>query len=91
VPAAAGDTVSAFYEAVGGTLNTNTSGIGAGIVKALLKLATASSQRPRNLDKLRTALGGENLAFLKLDVADEARPCSHRGHRRRSTVMHLRP
>jgi hypothetical protein len=33
-------------------------------------LAQASSKRPRNLDKLRTALGegGENLAFLKLDV-----------------------
>jgi hypothetical protein len=72
---------SAFNEAVGGTLNTNTSAIGAGIVKGLLKLATASSLRPPDRDKLRTALGegGKNLAFIKLSVANEAQAPRSRG------------
>jgi hypothetical protein len=95
---------SAFNEAIGGTLNTNTSAIGAGIVKGLLKLATASSQWPPNRDKLRTALGEggknlaflkQNLAFLKLSVADGAQVPRSRealgAIARRSRVLYIRP
>ena len=51
------------------------SGIGAGIVKAALKAGDRVVATGRNLDKVRKALGDENeenLAFVQLDVTDEA-------------------
>src|SRR6266702_741585 len=51
------------------------SGIGAGTAKAALKAGDCVVATGRNLDKVRHALGdeaGENLAFVRLDVADEA-------------------
>ncbi|MBI3706109.1 MAG: SDR family oxidoreductase [Proteobacteria bacterium] len=51
------------------------SGIGAGTAKAALKAGDRVVATGRNLDKVRKALGdvaGENLAFVQLDVADEA-------------------
>ncbi len=52
------------------------SGIGAGITKAALRVGDRVVATGRNLDKVRKALGGrgsENLAFVELDVADEAK------------------
>src|SRR3954467_8928338 len=52
------------------------SGIGTGIAKAALKAGDRVVATGRNLDKVRNALAGfasENLAFVQLDVADEAR------------------
>lgn len=51
------------------------SGIGAATVKAALKAGDRVVATGRNLDKLRNALNdaaGDNLAFVPLDVADEA-------------------
>src|SRR6266852_7884977 len=48
------------------------SGIGAGTAKAALKAGDRVVATGRNLDKVRQALGDENLAFVRLDVADEA-------------------
>ena len=51
------------------------SGIGAGAAKAALKAGDRVVATGRNLDKVRQALGdevGENVAFVQLDVADEA-------------------
>ena len=51
------------------------SGIGAGTAKAALKAGDCVVATGRNLDKVRQALRdevGENLAFVQLDVADEA-------------------
>ena len=51
------------------------SGIGAGTAKAALKAGDRVVATGRNLDKVRQALGdeaGENVAFVQLDVADEA-------------------
>ena len=51
------------------------SGIGAGVVKAALRAGDRVVATGRNLDKVRKALGGEtgeNVAFVQLDVADEA-------------------
>jgi len=49
------------------------SGIGAGIVKAALKVGDRVVATGRNLDKLRKAFGPETeaLAFVQLDVTDE--------------------
>ena len=51
------------------------SGIGAGIAKSALKAGDRVIATGRNLDKVRKALGdaGDNLAFVQLDVTDEAR------------------
>jgi NAD(P)-dependent dehydrogenase (short-subunit alcohol dehydrogenase family) len=51
------------------------SGIGAGIAKSALKASDRVIATGRNLDKVRKALGdaGDNLAFVQLDVTDEAR------------------
>jgi NAD(P)-dependent dehydrogenase (short-subunit alcohol dehydrogenase family) len=52
------------------------SGIGAGIAKAALKAGDRVVATARNLEKARNALRdvtGENLAFIQLDVTDEAR------------------
>src|SRR4051812_33069817 len=52
------------------------SGIGTGIAKAALKAGHGVVASGRSLDKVRNALAGfssENLAFVQLDVADEAR------------------
>src|SRR4051812_13354847 len=51
------------------------SGIGAGIAKSALKAGDRVIATGRNLDKLRKTLGeaGDNLAFVQLDVTDEAR------------------
>ena len=51
------------------------SGIGAGTAKAALKAGDRVVATGRNLDKVRKALrdvAGENIAFVQLDVADEA-------------------
>jgi NAD(P)-dependent dehydrogenase (short-subunit alcohol dehydrogenase family) len=51
------------------------SGIGAGIAKAALRAGERVVATGRNLDKLHRALhdvAGENLALVRLDVADEA-------------------
>lgn len=51
------------------------SGIGTGIAKAALRAGDRVVATGRNLDKVQSALAdvrGENLAFVKLDVADEA-------------------
>ena|SRR5260221_10203689 len=51
------------------------SGIGTGIAKAALKAGDLVVATARNLDKARNALrdvAGENLAFVQLDVTDEA-------------------
>jgi hypothetical protein len=54
------------------------SGIGAGIAKAALRAGDRVVATGRNLDKVRNALrdvargASENLAFVRLDVADEA-------------------
>jgi NAD(P)-dependent dehydrogenase (short-subunit alcohol dehydrogenase family) len=51
------------------------SGIGAGTVKVALRAGDRVVATGRNLDKVRNALrdaAGENLAFVQLDVADEA-------------------
>jgi NAD(P)-dependent dehydrogenase (short-subunit alcohol dehydrogenase family) len=51
------------------------SGIGAGIARAALKAGDRVVATARNLDKARNALHdvtGENLAFVQLDVTDEA-------------------
>ena len=51
------------------------SGIGAGTAKAALEAGDRVVATGRNLDKVRQALGdeaGENVAFVQLDVADEA-------------------
>ena len=51
------------------------SGIGAGIAKAALKAGDRVVATARNLDKVRNALhdvAGDNLAFVQLDVTDEA-------------------
>jgi NAD(P)-dependent dehydrogenase (short-subunit alcohol dehydrogenase family) len=51
------------------------SGIGTGIAKAALKAGDRVVATGRNLDKVREALGdeaNENLAFVRLDVTDEA-------------------
>jgi NAD(P)-dependent dehydrogenase (short-subunit alcohol dehydrogenase family) len=51
------------------------SGIGAGITRAALKVGDRVIATARNLDKLRNALHdvrGNNLAFVHLDVTDEA-------------------
>ncbi len=51
------------------------SGIGAGIAKAALRAGDRVVATGRNLDKVRDALGdvaSENLAFVQLDVADDA-------------------
>jgi NAD(P)-dependent dehydrogenase (short-subunit alcohol dehydrogenase family) len=51
------------------------SGIGAGTAKAALQAGDRVVATGRNLDKLRDALrdvAGDNLAFVRLDVADEA-------------------
>ena len=51
------------------------SGIGAGVVKAALKAGDRVVATGRNLDKLRKALGegpSDKLAFVRLDVTDEA-------------------
>jgi len=51
------------------------SGIGAGIAKAALQAGERVVATARNLDKVRKALGdvaGENLAFIPLDVTNEA-------------------
>jgi NAD(P)-dependent dehydrogenase (short-subunit alcohol dehydrogenase family) len=52
------------------------SGIGAGIAKAALRAGDRVVATGRNLDKVHSALrdvASENLAFVQLDVADEAR------------------
>ncbi len=51
------------------------SGIGAGLAKSALKAGDRVIATGRNLDKVRKALGeaGDNLAFVQLDVTDEAR------------------
>jgi NAD(P)-dependent dehydrogenase (short-subunit alcohol dehydrogenase family) len=52
------------------------SGIGAGIAKAALRAGDRVVATGRNLDKVRSALrevANENLAFVQLDVADDAR------------------
>jgi NAD(P)-dependent dehydrogenase (short-subunit alcohol dehydrogenase family) len=51
------------------------SGIGAGIAKSALKVGDRVIATGRNLDKVRKALGeaGDSLAFVQLDVTDEAR------------------
>ena len=51
------------------------SGIGAGIAKSALKAGDRVIATGRNLDKVGKALGeaGDNLAFVQLDVTDEAR------------------
>jgi NAD(P)-dependent dehydrogenase (short-subunit alcohol dehydrogenase family) len=51
------------------------SGIGAGIVKAALRVGDRVVATGRSLDKLRKALGDEteNLVFAQLDVTDEPR------------------
>ena len=52
------------------------SGIGAGIAKAALKAGDRVVASGRNLDKVRKALDGhsdDKLAFVELDVADEAK------------------
>ena len=51
------------------------SGIGAGITKSALKAGDRVVATGRNLDKVRKALGeaDDNLAFVQLDVTDEAR------------------
>jgi len=51
------------------------SGIGAGIARAALKAGDRVVATARNLDKVRNALhdvAGDNLAFVQLDVTDEA-------------------
>jgi len=51
------------------------SGIGAGTAKAALRAGDRVVATGRNLDKVRDALrddASENLAFVQLDVADEA-------------------
>jgi NAD(P)-dependent dehydrogenase (short-subunit alcohol dehydrogenase family) len=51
------------------------SGIGTGIAKAALRIGDQVVATGRNLDKVRNAITdvqGENLAFVPLDVADEA-------------------
>src|SRR5205823_12824466 len=51
------------------------SGIGTGIAKAALRAGDRVVATGRNLDKVRNALhdvASENLAFVPLDVADEA-------------------
>src|SRR4051812_15693324 len=51
------------------------SGIGAGIAKAALRAGDRVVATGRSLDKVRNALrddAGGNLAFVRLDVADEA-------------------
>src|SRR5437773_11168506 len=51
------------------------SGIGTGIAKAALRTGDRVVATGRNLDKVRNALhdvASENLAFVQLDVADEA-------------------
>src|SRR5258705_3964495 len=51
------------------------SGMGAGIAKAALRAGDRVVATGRNLDKVRDALGdvaSENLAFVQLDVADDA-------------------
>src|SRR5271169_3923409 len=51
------------------------SGIGTGIAKAALRAGDRVVATGRNLDKVRDALrdvASENLAFVELDVADEA-------------------
>ena len=51
------------------------SGIGAGVAKAVLRAGDLVVATGRNLDKVRAAYGdvpNENLAFVGLDVADEA-------------------
>jgi len=51
------------------------SGIGAGTARAALKAGDRVVATARNLDKVRNALQdvtGDNLAFIKLDVTDEA-------------------
>ena len=50
------------------------SGIGAGAVRAALRAGDRVVATGRDIDKLRRALGAEadNLAFVQLDVADEA-------------------
>ena len=51
------------------------SGIGAGVARAALRAGDRVVATGRSLDKLRRALGaswGESLAFVQLDVADEA-------------------
>jgi NAD(P)-dependent dehydrogenase (short-subunit alcohol dehydrogenase family) len=51
------------------------SGIGAATARAALKVGDRVVATGRNLDKLRSALrdlAGDNLAFVRLDVADEA-------------------
>jgi NAD(P)-dependent dehydrogenase (short-subunit alcohol dehydrogenase family) len=51
------------------------SGIGAGIAKAALQAGDRVVATGRNLDKVRNALrdvASENVAFIQLDVADEA-------------------
>ena len=51
------------------------SGIGAGIARAALKAGDRVVATARNLEKARNALHdvtGENLAFVQLDVTDEA-------------------
>ena len=49
------------------------SGIGAGIVKAALKVGDRVVATGRNLDKVRAAFGPETekLALVRLDVTDE--------------------
>src|SRR5882762_4620799 len=51
------------------------SGIGAGTARAALNVGDRVVATGRNLDKVRDALhdvAGDNLAFIQLDVADEA-------------------
>ena len=51
------------------------SGIGAATARAALKAGDRVVATGRNLDKLRNALrdvAGDNLAFVQLDVANEA-------------------
>jgi len=51
------------------------SGIGTGIAKAALRAGDRVVATGRNLDKVRSALGGvasENVAFVQLDVANES-------------------
>src|SRR5258708_36797951 len=52
------------------------SGIGTGIAKAALRAGDRVVATGRNLDKVRGAyrdVATENIAFIQLDVADEAR------------------
>lgn len=52
------------------------SGIGTGIAKAALRAGDRVVATGRNLDKVRGAyrdVTAENIAFIQLDVADEAR------------------